>query len=179
MLSASCDEVLTLPRDGYIYELLDGALIASQGCAGHGRTGAWLGGILQSYIRSHLLGDVFAASAGFRLAEDLLLSPDIAFVSRSRIKKLAPRLDKFFPGAPDLVVEVLSPSDRMTQINRKLEHYFEHGTKLAWLVNWQKEQVHIYTDEGMESLTDLDDILHGAPVLPGFKCKLRRLFGPR
>ena len=94
------------------------------------------------------------------------------------MKSLAPRLDKFFPGAPDLVVEVLSPSDRMTQVNRKLEHYFDHGSKLAWLINWQKEQFHIYTPDGLEALTEPDGLLIGGRVLPGFKCKLRRLFGP-
>ncbi|MEO5802372.1 MAG: Uma2 family endonuclease, partial [Verrucomicrobiota bacterium] len=77
----------------------------------------------------------------------------------------------------DLVIEVLSPSDRMTQINRKLDHYFEHGARLAWLINWPKQQVHIYTDDCIESLTRPNDILTGGKVLPGFKCKLGQIFG--
>lgn len=66
----------------------------------------------------------------------------------------------------------------MMQVNRKLDHYFEHGTKLAWLINWRKEQVHIYTPDSIEALTGLNDVLTGGVVLPGFKCKLIRIFRP-
>jgi Uma2 family endonuclease len=173
------EELEALPKDGHKYELLEGDLITSPIHLNHGRLCVRIGSMLLAHVETHDLGDVFDSSTGFRLSDDLLLSPDVAFVSKARMKSLAPRLDKFFPGAPDLVVEVLSPSDRMTQINRKLEHYLEHGTKLAWLINWQKEQVHIYTPDGLESLTDPDDTLGGGQILPGFKCKLRRLFGPR
>ena len=122
------------------------------------------------------LGQVFDSSIGCRLAEDLLLSPDVSFVSKERLEKIRLAPDKFLAGAPDLVVEVLSPSDRMRQVNRKLDHYFEHGARLAWLVNWPKQQVHIYTADSIESLTGLDDVLTGGLVLPGFKCKLRKIF---
>jgi hypothetical protein len=76
------------------------------------------------------------------------------------------------------VVEVLSPSNRMVQVNCKLDHYFGHGTKLAWLVNWQKQQVHFYTPDSIETLTGPNEALTGGAVLPGFKCRLNRLLGP-
>jgi len=173
------DELEALPKDGHKYELLDGDLTLSPVHMNHGKLCMRLGAMLLTFAESHDLGEVFDSSTGFRLADDLLLSPDVSFVSKARMRSLAPRLDKFFPGAPDLVVEVLSPSDRMTQINRKLEHYFDHGAKLAWLINWKKEQVHTYTPDSLEALTDPDDVLTGGTVLPGFKTKLRRLFGPR
>ena len=128
------------------------------------------------FVESRRLGNVYDSSTGFRLAEDLLLCPDVSFVSNERLKKIRLAPDKFLAGAPDLVVEVLSPSDRMMQVNRKLDHYFEHGTRLAWLVNWSKQQVHIYTADSIESLTNLDDFLTGGAVLPGFKCKLCKIF---
>ena len=140
------EEHEALPKDGHKYELLDGELIGSPVHMNHGRLCVHIvhiGAMLLQHAEGRQLGDVFDSSTGFRLADDLLLSPDVSFVSKSRMKSLAPRLDKFFPGAPDLVVEVLSPSDRMTQINRKIEHYLEHDTQLVWLINWQKEQVHI------------------------------------
>ena len=170
------EELETLPKDGHKYELLDGDLIMSPVHANHGEICARLCAMLLQFAESRKLGKVYDSSTGFRLADDLLLSPDIAFVGKARLKKIEIAPDKFLAGAPDLAVEVLSPSDRMTQINRKLEHYFEHGTQLAWLVNWRKEQVHIYTADSIEALTDLDDILTGGAVLPGFKCKLRRIF---
>ncbi len=137
-----------------------------------------IGTMLLNLAESRKLGEVYDSSTGFRLAEDLLLSPDVSFVSKARLKKIELRPDRFLAGAPDLVVEVLSPSDRMAQLSRKLEHYFEHGAKLAWLVNLPKQQVRIYTADSIESLTDLDDVLAGGVVLPGFKCKLRKIFLP-
>jgi len=133
---------------------------------------------LGNFVESHKLGEVFDSSVGCRLAPDLLLSPDVSFVSKSRLAKIGTAPDKFLPGAPDLVVEVLSARDRMTRINRKLELYFEHGTRLAWLVNWRKEQIIIYTADSVESLTRAGDILTGGAVLPGFKCKLGLIFRP-
>ncbi len=72
-------------------------------------------------------------------------------------------------------MEVLSPSDRMVLINHKLDHYFKHGTRLAWLVNWKAEQVHIYTPDTIEALTRPNELLLGGAVLPGFKCRLRSI----
>ena len=146
--------------------------------ANHGEICARLCAMLLQFAESRKLGKVYDSSTGFRLADDLLLSPDISFVSKARLKKIEVGPEKFLAGAPDLVVEVLSPSDRMTQINRKLERYFEHGARLAWLVNSRKQQVHIYTADSIEALTDLDGVLTGGSVLPGFKCKLRRIFLP-
>jgi Uma2 family endonuclease len=172
------EELETLPKDGHKYELLDGDLIMSPVHADHGKICARIVAMLLNFAEARKLGDVYDSSTGFRLAGDLLLSPDVSFVSKARLKTIRVAPDKFLAGAPDLVVEVLSPSDRMTQINRKLEHYFEHGTRLAWLVNLRKQQIHIYTADSIEALTDLDDVLTGGAVLPGFKCKLRRIFLP-
>jgi Uma2 family endonuclease len=171
-------ELETLPKDGHIYELLDGDLISIPGNATHSAISVRIGAALFDSAEARGLGIVCGANTGFRLAEDLLLSPDVSFVSKERLKKIRVAPDKFLAGAPDLVVEVLSPSDRMMQVNRKLDRYFEHGTRLAWLVNWPKQQVHIYTADSIESLTNLDEILTGGSVLPGFKCKLRKIFQP-
>ena len=144
----------------------------------HGMLCMRIGSMLLHFVAARKLGKVYDSSTGFRLAEDLLLSPDVSFASNERLKKIRVAPDKFLAGAPDLVVEVLSPSDRMRQLNRKLDHYFEHGARLAWLVDWRKQQVHIYTADSFETLTNLDDVLTGGLVLPGFKCKLRKIFQP-
>jgi len=174
------EELATLPKDGHKYELLDGDLIMSPVHANHGYICMRLGAILLHFCEGRKLGKVYDSSTGFRLPEDLLLSPDVSFVSKARLKEIEVAPDKFLAGAPDLVIEVLSPSDRMAQIKRKLEHYFEHGGKLAWLVNWRKQQVHVYTPntDNITELTAPEDVLNGGVVLPGFKCKLRQIFPP-
>ena len=172
------EELEALPRDGYKYELLDGELIRNPGYAYHGEVGVRLGAILSSSANTRKAGEFYDALIGFRLSADVVLSPDVSFVSQARLKKIRVAPDKFLAGAPDLAVEVLYPPERMIEIHRKLEHYFEHGTRLAWLVNLRKQQIHIYTADSIEALTDMEDALTGGAVLPGFKCKLRRIFLP-
>jgi len=173
------DEALeALPKDGFKRELLDGEIIMSPVHANHGTVCVRLSSLLFNFVQRHKLGELYDSSTGFRLSEKLLLSPDIAFVSKATLRKILVAPDKFLQGAPDLVVEVLSPSDRMVQIYRKLDRYFEHGTRVAWLVNWRKEQVHVYTPDSIEAFTQPNDTLTGGTVLPGFKCKLSRIFSP-
>jgi Uma2 family endonuclease len=170
------EQLEALPKDGHKRELLEGEIIVSPVHANHGTICARLLTMLFSFVESHKLGEVYDSSTGFRLSPRLLLSPDLSYVSKARLKKLLVAPDKFLQGAPDLVVEVLSPSDRMMQVNRKLDHYFEHGTRLAWLINWRKAQVHIYTADSIEALTRPIDVLTGGAVVPGFKCRLSRIF---
>jgi Uma2 family endonuclease len=172
------EELEALPKDGHKYELLDGDLIRSPVHQSHCMVCMRIGSVLLYFVDARGLGQVYDSSLGCRLAQDLLLSPDVSFVSKERLNKIGLAPDKFLAGAPDLVVEVLSPSDRMKQVNRKLDLYFEHGAKLAWLVNWRKQQVHIYTADSIETLHNLDDVVTGGSVLPGFKCKLRKFFQP-
>jgi len=169
-------EMELLPKDGQKYELLDGELVMSPVTANHGSICVRLVALLYHFTQRHKLGEVFDSSTGFRLAKDILLSPDVSFVSKARLKKILIAPDKFLYGAPDLAVEVLSPSDRMREVHRKLDRYFDSGTQVVWWVNWKIEQVHIYTPDSIAALTRPNEILSGGDVLPGFKCRLSRIF---
>jgi Uma2 family endonuclease len=171
------DALLALPNNGHKYELLDGELIMSPVHANHGAICVRLSSWLYTFVEKHKLGEVYDSSTGFRLAPSVLLSPDISFVSKSRLKKIVVAPDKFIQGAPDLAVEVISPGERVLAINQKLDQLFEHGTRLVWLVNWKSEQVHIYTPDSIQALIRPNDVLSGGPVLPGFKCRLAKIFG--
>ncbi len=167
----------SLPQDGYKKELLDGKLIMSPVHANHGIICVRLGSVLFEFVQRRKLGQVYDSSTGFRLTERILLSPDIAYVSKVTARRIFIAPDKFLFGAPDLAVEVISPSDRMKEVYRKLDLYFEHGVRLAWLVDWKKEQIHIYTSDSIAALTKSTDTLGGGEVLPGFRCRLGRIFG--
>ncbi len=170
------EQLEALPKDGYKYELLDGELIMSPAHARHGEISMRLGALILSFSDRNQLGKVYDSSTGFRLAPDVLLSPDVSFVSKARLKKILVAPDKFLLGAPDLAIEVLSPSDRLQQVHRKLDRYFEHGLRFVWWVDWTKEQVHIYTPDSVNALTRPNDVLTGGDVVPGFKCRLSRIF---
>jgi Uma2 family endonuclease len=170
------EQLERLPKDGHKYELLDGELIMSPVHANHGIVCMRFVLVLGNFVQRHKLGELFDSSTGFRLSEKVLLSPDIAFVSNARLKKILVAPDKFVCGAPDLAVEVLSPSDRLREVHRKLDRYFEHGTRAVWWLDWKKEQVHIYTQDSIEALTQPNDVLTGGEILPRFKCRLSRIF---
>jgi Uma2 family endonuclease len=170
------EELERLPKDGHKYELLDGDLIVSPVNANHGVVCVRMVILLGSFVQRRKLGEVYDSSTGFRLSQKLVLSPDISFVSNSTLKKILLSPDMFLQGAPDLAVEVLSPSDRLRDVHRKLDRYFEHGTHLVWWLDPKKEQVHIYTPDSIGALTRPEDMLSGAEVVPGFKCRLSRIF---
>jgi len=170
------EELEALPKDGYKYELLDGELIMSPTHARHGEVSMRIGGLLLNFADRNDSGKIYDSSTGFRLAPDLLLSPDVSFVSKARLKKILIAPDRFLLGAPDLAIEVLSPSERLHQVHRKLDRFFEHGVRLVWWIDWTKEQVHIYSPDSVSALTRRTDILSGGDVLPGFKCRLSRIF---
>src|SRR6266571_8019181 len=130
------EELESLPKDGYKYELLDGQLIMSPVHANHGTICVRIASLLFGFVEPRKLGTVYDSSTGFRLSENVLLSPDISFVGKARLKKILVAPDKFLYGAPDLAVEVLSPSDRLREVHRKLDRYFEYGTRMVWWVNW-------------------------------------------
>ena len=170
------EELESLPDDGNKYELVDGELSMSPVPANHGAICVRLILLIGSFVQRRKLGEVYDSSTGFRLSPEILLSPDVSFVSKSRLKKILKAPDRFLHGAPSLAIEVLSPSDRMNELHRKLDLYFEHGTKLIWIVNWKLNQVHIYRPAGIEALTRSTDVLSGSEVLPGFKCRLSQIF---
>jgi Uma2 family endonuclease len=169
-------ELMALPNDGRKYELIEGRLLMSPVVENHGSLCMKLGALLWNHVTRRSLGKVYDSSTGFRLSPEIMLSPDISFVSNKRLEKILVSPDKFLQGAPDLVVEVLSPSDRMKHINLKLDQYFDHETRLAWLVDWKKQEVTIHAPDRVTKLSNLDQVLTGGEVLPAFRCKLSKIF---
>ena len=131
---------------------------------------------LEVFVRRQRLGALFDSSTGFRLTPETLLSPDAAFVSKVRLAgmKRVPR--GFFPGAPDLVVEVLSPSDSPGRTNEKLTLHFTHGARLAWIINPAERNALVYRTPEADRLLRFTDTLDGEDVLPGFRLPLAELF---
>lgn len=171
-------QLLALPRNGYKYEALEGALLMSPGAANHGWVSLRLASLLLAHVEQHALGKVFDSSTGFRFSPATLLSPDVSFVSQARLPEVLVDPDKFLQGAPDLAVEVLSPSDRPKVIEAKLSKYFAHGARLVWLVDWKKQEVTQHTPGAHRKLIGLNAVLTGGAVLPKFKCRLSDIFGP-
>ena len=170
------EELMALPKDGYKRELLQGELIMSPAGSEHGMICVRLVVELEQYIRRHKLGALFDSSTGFRLDPESCLSPDVAFVSKSRLAGLKRPPRGFFPGAPDLVIEVLSPSDTAERMHEKLFQYFAHGARLAWVINPAERNALVYRSPEADRLLRVTDTLDGEDVLPGFRLPLAELF---
>ncbi|AMJ66501.1 Uma2 family endonuclease [Hymenobacter sp. PAMC 26628] len=127
--------------------------------------------------RQHKLGKTFDSSAGFTLSTGAMLSPDASWVAQARWDALAADDRRGFARlCPDFVAELLSPSDRLTDTMRKMEHWLGAGARLGWLLAPASETVFIFVPgQPVRTIQGFDQLLSGEPVLPGFALELRRL----
>lgn len=171
--------LMSLPRNGCKYELLNGQIIMSPAGFNHGDLCARLITELNLFVRDRKLGKVCDGQTGFRLRcgvkQKTTLSPDVSFVSQGRISAATAPLEKFFEGAPDLAMEVLSPDDRLSKVQRKIRLYFQNGCRLAWVFDPLKRQAQVHGPAGEVLLKSIDDLLDGGEVLPGFTLEVRRI----
>ena len=128
-------------------------------------------------MRDHNLGVVYAAETGFKLASDpdTVRAPGVAFIRRDRVEEVGD-IEGFWPGAPDLAVEVISPSDTYADVQEKVFDWLEAGTHMVILVMPRKRAVTVY-----RSMTDMimlteHDTLDGKDVVPGWKIPVGELF---
>jgi Uma2 family endonuclease len=173
--TAWTDEALmALPHDGQKYELLGGELVVSPTGFEHSYISLRLAAPLLEYVLSRRLGVVADSSAGFRMTHGDVLSPDVSFVRKERLGKELTR--KFFAGAPDLAVEVLSPDDRPAAVRKKLAEYFANGTRLAWVIDPRRRNVAVYHSPQRFEPVSASGSLEGGEVVPGFNFPVAKLF---
>lgn len=174
----TAEHLLQMPDDGFRYELLRGELKKlSPASHEHGRIAANVTGSLAPHVKKHGLGAAYAAETGFLLSTnpDTVRAPDVAFVSRKRIEN-AGATTGFFPGAPDLAVEVISPGDSYAEVEDKVLDWLSAGARLVVVVNPRKRVVTTY-----RSLTDIlvlteKDRLDGGDVVPAWSMSLEDIF---
>ncbi|WP_035557900.1 Uma2 family endonuclease [Hymenobacter sp. IS2118] len=142
-----------------------------------GATNSELNYQLSHWNRQHANGIVFDSSAGFYLNTGAMLSPDASWISQANWAALSPEDRRGFARiCPDFVVELLSPTDRLTDTMRKMEHWLEAGARLGWLIAPGTESVYIFEPgQPVRPIVGFDQELVAGPVLPGFTLELRRL----
>ena len=128
---------------------------------------------LYSFVKANRLGRVYPSDTGFLLSTDpdLVRAPDVAFVRRERVVRTA----KYYPGAPDLAVEVVSPGDSYSDVNEKVKMWLEHGTKEVWVVDPRRQTVQV-CKQGSDVTLKRGDEIDGGDLLPGFRLPLGNIF---
>jgi len=157
-------------------ELIRGHLVVREPPGtSHGGVAANLAIGLGVFARENGFGRVFAQDTGFKITRDpdTVRAPDLAFVSRQRLAQIPET--GYAELAPDLIVEVLSPSDRAGEVLAKIGEFLAAGTRLAWLVDPSRREARIFRRDGSVSVIGADDTLDGEDVLPGFSCPLARV----
>ena len=168
---------MELPRGEFRHELINGELITMPlpGLP-HGRITLRLAVPLAQFVWDHDLGEVYDHS-GFHLTvnPDTVLGPDVAFVSKGRLREA--REDKgYWPGPPDIAVEVLSPSDRPSRVTTRVSRWFGYGVKQLWIVNQKNRTVTVYRSPSDATTFSGSDYLEAQDLLPGFRLSLDRIF---
>jgi len=174
----TADALWQMPEDGFRYELVRGELhrMAPAG-SDHGDRAMNIGGPLHQYVRAHQLGKVYAAETGFLLSRnpDTVRAPDVAFVRRERVEA-AGKVVGYWPGAPDLVVEVISPGDLYTEVAEKVADWQAAGTALVYVVDPRRQTVTVHRAPTEMRTFTIHETLDGDPVVPGWRLAVAEVF---
>ena len=169
-------EFETIPDEGYRHELVAGYVVSEPfPTLRHDRIRGRIERLLYAHVTKHALGEIFC-DVGYLLAErpDTVRGPDVSFVSEARLQGIDER--RWFRGAPDLAVEILSPSNRLGEIHAKIADYLAAGARLCWVVDSERRRVAVYRQILFPTHLSPGDLLDGGDVLPGFEVSVDSLF---
>jgi len=168
----TAEELLQRPNDGSRYELVRGELrTMSPTCPEHGDVAAIIAASLFNHVKTQRLGKVYINDVGFWIerSPDTVRGPDIAFVRSER----ASRSRKFYVGAPDLAIEVVSPSDRYTEVEEKADDLLRGGTAAVIIVDPARSSVRIHR---VSETVDVAETIAVDDVVPGWRLPLSEIF---
>jgi len=174
----TAEEFWRLPDSGKRRELVEGEVVESMPPgAVHGIVAARTSYLLENWARGGPGGFV-GVESGFvlRRSPDVVRAPDVFYVRRERIPA-AGVPEAFWELAPDLTVEVVSPSEGAEEIREKVRDYLEAGTPLVWEIYSRIREVVAHTPDGLARAYGGGDTLGGFDALPGFACDVAELFG--
>lgn len=180
-------DYLAMPDDGKRYELHDGVLVEQKYVLPNGTempSAIFLHNWIISILHHTLMQIVFKQRSGYVLgdnqdyilADDIVLRPDVSFIAGQ-----FETLPQYPTQAPDIAVEVLSPSNTASEMTYKITTYLRYGSRLVWVVDPEKRTVTVYRpaeeSQILSRTLTIDDTLTGEDVLPEFRLSVREVFG--
>jgi Uma2 family endonuclease len=173
----TANELLHMPDNGMRRELVAGKLreMTPSGHE-HGFVTLHMTGPLYAFVMENNLGAVFAAETGFLLTTDpdTVRAPDVAFVARERYASLS-KTKGYFPGPPDLAVEVISPNDTYGEVEEKVEAWLSSGCRVVVVVNPRNQTLKVYRSTTEVTLLTVADSFQCADLLPGFELPFSKI----
>ena len=175
----TADELLRLPRGRARYELIDGELrtMTPSGHL-HGKVAARVARWLVAFVDDHDLGVAYGAETGFMLrrAPDTVRAPDAALVTKERLATMALSPRGYFPGPPDLAIEVLSPSDVPHDVEQKIADWLAAGCRVVVVLDPERAIGRVHRPAVATQLLAMSDSLQIPELLPGWSVSLGDLF---
>jgi Uma2 family endonuclease len=141
----------------------------------HGRIQLKIAAKLLSHVEENNLGAVYTETH-FELAENLSRVPDIAFVSFERFPEEGEDKSSRWHIAPDLAVEVVSPTDDYEDVQEKITEYFTFGVRQVWIVSPESKTLTFYHSRKQATILGEEDELVNEDILPGFRLKMSEIF---
>lgn len=147
----------------------------------HGRTASRIGASLATHAETLDLGVVLAAETGFLLSSnpDDVRAADAAFVSKTRLESVSFDPDRYFPGAPDLVVEVVSTSDSYTKVQEKVLLWLRSGARCVVIADPERQLFVVHRPGSEPVILTADDTLSVPDVVPGWELRVGDAFPPK
>ena len=171
-------DYVLFPDDGLRHEIIEGEhYVTASPATRHQRILLNLSYLIQSYLETHPIGEIFFAPFDVLLSEINILVPDLVYISNERAHFITPQN---LQGAPDLVVEILSPSTRSRDRRLKRDVYERTGVEEYWLVDPEREVVEIYRRgaKGFQpSVRCARPEIVTTPLLPGLEIPLDKILG--
>jgi Uma2 family endonuclease len=175
----TADELLMLPDDGVRHELRRGELttVVPPGYR-HGRVVAAIAAKLERHVAAQGLGHVLAGDPGFKLSSDpdTVRGPDVAFVAQARVDAVGVP-DGFWPGPPDVAIEVVSPGDSYSDLQEKALEWLTADTRLVLVVDPRRRTVTAYRSPDRIVELSTGQLLDASDGVPGWSIPVEELFG--
>ncbi|MBI5564723.1 MAG: Uma2 family endonuclease [Chloroflexi bacterium] len=170
------EDLAQLP-DADLFELIDGRLTPMTPTGQeHGEVEFSIGAELRAFVRAHKLGRVSGGEVGIyvRRDPDTIRAADVLFISNERYARK--QSASFLDVAPELIVEVLSPTESWSEVTQKMKEYFAIGVRVIWIVDLAVRTVYAYRSlSDVREFTAQDELIE-EQVLPGFAVKVAALF---
>jgi len=169
-------DLAAMPDDGKVYELHNGVLIEVAGSKyRQTRLAVWIAHLLMTFIEQNKLGGaVTGADGAAELNQYNTRIPDVAYITAERAQQQDE--ESYLQGAPDLAVEVVSPSNGQLEMQQRAGEYLSAGARLVWIVDPTRNTIDVYRLGGARVILTKDDILDGGDVLPGLALPVQRVF---
>lgn len=180
----TADMLERLPDDGWLYELVEGRVVRMPPPGpDHGQTEWSIARVLGDYVEAHGLGQIYVGEVGWDLTrrgerKNTVLASDVAVVRAERLPLPPPRRGKTYrPIAPDLVVEIASPTQYRPDLADKAQRWLDRGVRLVWVAWPDRRELDAWTPGDTEPRTlNGHNVLDAGDVIPGFRIPLNQMW---